>query len=140
MSSICHGVIKTGNGAFPERLGVIFTGIRDLVSEYRPDQSAVESVFVSHNANSAIKLGQARGAAITALVNGEVAVAEYSPRSVKQAIVGRGGADKAQVEHMVRILLGLRETLAEDAADALAVALCHFHTQSTVDRISEVTG
>jgi crossover junction endodeoxyribonuclease RuvC len=140
VSSICHGVIKTGNGAFPERLGVIFTGIRDLVSEYRPDQSAVESVFVSHNANSAIKLGQARGAAITALVNGEVAVAEYSPRSVKQAIVGRGGADKAQVEHMVRILLGLRETLAEDAADALAVALCHFHTQSTVDRISEVTG
>lgn len=140
VSSICHGVIKTGNGTFPERLGLIFTGIRDLVSEYRPDQSAVESVFVSHNANSAIKLGQARGAAITALVNGELAVAEYSPRSVKQAIVGRGGADKAQVEHMVRVLLGLRETLAEDAADALAVALCHHHTQSTVDRISEVTG
>lgn len=140
VSAICHGVIKTGNGTFPERLGLIFTGIRDLVSEYRPDQSAVESVFVSHNANSAIKLGQARGAAITALVNGELAVAEYSPRSVKQAIVGRGGADKAQVEHMVRVLLGLRETLAEDAADALAVALCHFHTQSTVDRISEVTG
>lgn len=134
------GVIKAGTGDFPERLGIIFNGIRELIEEYRPDESAVETVFVSKNASSAIKLGQARGAAVCAIINGGVKVAEYSPRSVKQAIVGRGGADKTQVQHMVRILLGLPETPPEDAADALAVALCHHHTQSTLDRMAGLQG
>lgn len=133
------GVIKAGTGEFTGRLGTIFTAIRDLVAEYRPDEAAVETVFVSHNANSAIKLGQARGAAVCAIIDGDVPVAEYSPRSVKQAIVGRGAADKVQVQHMVRVLLGLSETPPEDASDALAVALCHYHTQSTVDRIPGMT-
>ena len=130
------GVIKAGTGEFTSRLGIIFNGVRDLVEQYRPDEAAVETVFVSKNASSAIKLGQARGAAVCAIIAGEVSVAEYSPRTVKQAIVGRGAADKAQVQHMVRILLALQETPAEDAADALAVALCHHHTQSTLNRMS----
>ena len=133
---VYHGVIKAGSGDFPARLGVIFNGIRDLVREYLPQQAAVETVFVSHNASSAIKLGQARGAAVCAVIDGGLEVAEYSPRSIKQAIVGRGGADKGQVQHMVRILLSLEEMPEEDAADALAVALCHHHTQGTLDRMA----
>lgn len=131
-----HVVIKAGNGDFPERLGVIFNGVRDLVSSLRPQVAAVETVFVSHNAASAIKLGQARGAAVCALIDGGVEVAEYAPRAIKQALVGRGGADKVQVQHMVRVLLGVQEALAEDAADALAVALCHHHTQGTLQRMA----
>ena len=133
---ICHGVIKAGTGEFPERLGVIFKGIQELIEEHKPSEAAVESVFMSHNASSAIKLGQARGAAVCAVIASGIAVAEYSPRSVKQAIVGRGAADKVQVQHMVRVLLGMPEAPREDAADALAVALCHHHTQSTLSRMS----
>ena len=129
------GVIKTGAGEFPQRLGAIFAGIRELVDEFRPDEVAVENVFVSKNAASALKLGQARGAAICAALSRELPVAEYSPRSVKQAIVGRGGADKVQVQHMVCVLLQLRETPQEDAADALGVALCHQHTQQSMNRM-----
>lgn len=136
---VYFGVIQAGSGEFTGRLGIIFRGIRDLVAEHRPDEAAVETVFVSHNASSAIKLGQARGAAVCAVIDGDIPVAEYSPRSVKQAIVGRGAADKVQVQHMVRVLLGLREAPQEDAADALAVALCHYHTQSTADRIAGIT-
>jgi crossover junction endodeoxyribonuclease RuvC len=134
-TAVDHGVIKTGAGEFPERLGIIFRGVRDLVVEYRPTEVAVENVFVSKNASSALKLGQARGAAICAVICEELQVAEYTPRSVKQAIVGRGGADKVQVQHMVCVLLQLSETPAEDAADALAVALCHQHTQQSMNRM-----
>jgi crossover junction endodeoxyribonuclease RuvC len=134
------GVIKAGSGEFTERLGIIFNGIRELIDEFQPDEAAVETVFVSHNASSAIKLGQARGAAVCAVIAGGIPVAEYSPRSVKQAIVGRGGADKVQVQHMIKILLGLSEPPQEDAADALAVALCHHHTQSTLARMSGLQG
>ena len=139
-SCVAHGVIKTGGGEFPDRLGIIFTGIRDLLREHQPDQVAVESVFVSRNPSSALKLGQARGAAIAAVISEGLKIAEYSPRSVKQALVGRGGADKAQVQHMVGILLQLRERLQEDAADALAVALCHQHTSETLARMSKMQG
>lgn len=135
---IAQGVIRTGGGEFPDRLGVIFSGIRDLLREYQPDQVAVESVFVSRNPSSALKLGQARGAAISAVVSEGLKIAEYSPRSVKQALVGRGAADKSQVQHMVCVLLQLREALEEDAADALAVALCHQHTSETLARIARL--
>ncbi len=137
---VAHGVIKTGDGEFPERLGIIFSGIRTVIAEHRPDQAAVESVFVSRNPNSALKLGQARGAAICAVIEQGLAVCEYSPRSVKQAIVGRGSADKEQVKHMISMLLQVKEALAEDAADALAVALCHHHTQQTVQRMRVLRG
>ena len=136
VKAVHFGVINAGTGDFPERLGIIYNGIKDLVREYEPQQAAVETVFVAHNAASAIKLGQARGAAISALISGDLEVAEYSPRSVKQAIVGRGAADKVQVQHMVRVLLGMAETPQEDAADALGVALCHHHTQGTLERMT----
>jgi crossover junction endodeoxyribonuclease RuvC len=132
---IDHGVIRAGSGEFPERLGVIFHELRDLIERAAPDEVAVENVFVSKNAASALKLGQARGAAICAAIAAGLPVAEYSPRSVKQAIVGRGSADKVQVQHMVMVLLKLSETPAEDAADALAVALCHQHTKQTSQRM-----
>jgi crossover junction endodeoxyribonuclease RuvC len=136
--TVSHGVIKAGAGDFPERLGIIFSGLCDLIKEYQPDQAAIETVFVSHNAGSALKLGQARGAAMCAAISLGLPVSEYSPRSIKQAIVGRGSADKVQVQHMVGVLLQLRESLAEDAADALAVALCHQHTQQTLNRMQRM--
>jgi crossover junction endodeoxyribonuclease RuvC len=135
VSPVHQGVIKAGTGDFPERLGVIFQGVRDVIAEHLPDQVAVETVFISKNANSALKLGQARGAAICAAISKNLPVAEYSPRSVKQAIVGKGSADKVQIQHMVTVLLRLREKPAEDAADALAVALCHQHTRQTAERM-----
>lgn len=130
-----HGVIRTGGGEFAGRLGVIFAGLGALIDELAPTEVAIETVFVSRNAASALKLGQARGAAVCAAISRGLAVAEYSPRSVKQAIVGRGAADKVQVQHMVCVLLRLQETPEEDAADALAVALCHQHTQQTARRM-----
>ena len=135
VSLVEQGVIRAGDGEFTARLGLIFDGLRRLIEQHAPTEVAVETVFISHNAASALKLGQARGAAVCAAISMGLPVAEYSPRSVKQAIVGRGGADKVQVQHMVGVLLHLRETPAEDAADALAVALCHQHTRQTVTRM-----
>ena len=136
--AVQHGVIKAGTGEFPERLGIIFAGIRDLIGEHQPAEVAIETVFMSRNAGTALKLGQARGAAICAAISLGVPVSEYAPRSIKQAIVGRGGADKVQVQHMVMVLLQLQEKLQEDAADALAVALCHQHTQQTLNRMQRM--
>jgi len=121
---VYYDVIKAGSGEFTERLGIIFAGLQDLIREYQPEQAAIETVFVAHNASSAIKLGQARGAAVCAAIACGVPVSEYSPRSIKQAIVGRGAAEKSQVQHMVGVLLGIQGTIQNDAADALAVALC----------------
>src|SRR5210317_2029613 len=115
ITPVYYGAIKAGSGEFTERLGIIFSELQQLIREFKPDEAAVETVFVSHNAASAIKLGQARGAAVCAVIAGGVPVAEYSPRSVKQAIVGRGAADKVQVQHMVKILLSLAEAPREDA-------------------------
>jgi crossover junction endodeoxyribonuclease RuvC len=137
--TIDHGVIKAGSGDFPERLGIIFSGIQQVIRDHLPEQVAVETVFVSHNVNSALKLGQARGAAISAAISMGLPVAEYSPRSIKQAIVGRGSADKTQVQHMVGVLLKNQAKMAEDAADALAVALCHQHTQQTLERMQRLS-
>jgi crossover junction endodeoxyribonuclease RuvC len=136
VTPVYYGAIKAGSGEFNERLGMIFSGLQVLIKEHRPDQAAIETVFVAHNAASAIKLGQARGAAVCAAISCEIPVSDYSPRSIKQAIVGRGGADKVQVQHMVGILLGIREPIQNDAADALAVALCHQHTSHTLARMA----
>ncbi|MDX1569793.1 MAG: crossover junction endodeoxyribonuclease RuvC [Xanthomonadales bacterium] len=130
-----HAVIACGGGPFPERLKIIFEGVTALIQELRPDQVAVENVFVSRNADSALKLGQARGAAICAAVAMQKPVFEYAPRQVKKAIVGRGGAEKRQIQHMIRVLLNVEEKLAEDAADALGVAICHAHYAETERRI-----
>lgn len=119
-----------------ERLGLIFHGIGRIIEEYNPTEMAVEEVFVSRNPSSAIKLGQARGAAICAGAAAHLPVAEYTPAKIKQAIAGRGAADKQQIQHMVRILLNLKENLQADAADATAVALCHLHHRQTAARMA----
>jgi crossover junction endodeoxyribonuclease RuvC len=136
VKALHHTVIKTGGGEFTERLGIIFRGVKELAEAHRPHVAAVETVFVSKNPSSAIKLGQARGAAVCALIDCGIPVSEYAPRAIKQALVGRGGADKVQVQHMVKILLSLAEAPREDAADALAVALCHHHTEGTLQRMA----
>jgi crossover junction endodeoxyribonuclease RuvC len=128
--------IKAGDGEFTQRLGIIFSELQRLIREYKPVQAAIETVFVANNASAAIKLGQARGAAVCAAISCNLPVAEYSPRSVKQAIVGRGSADKEQVQHMVGMLLGIKGPIQNDAADALAVALCHQHTSQTLARMA----
>jgi crossover junction endodeoxyribonuclease RuvC len=132
---ITSGCIRVSGKTLAERLGMIFTGLHEVIAEHQPQQMAVEQVFMHRNADSALKLGQARGAAICAGVNHGLTLAEYAPREIKQAMVGRGGADKTQVQHMVRVLLNLTGLPQADAADALAVALCHSHTRSTLKRI-----
>jgi crossover junction endodeoxyribonuclease RuvC len=124
------GVIRVKPTNFASQLQQIFSGIRKIVELYQPEEVAVEQVFVHVNVNSALKLGQARGAAIVAAaLNEQVKFAEYSSRQVKQAVVGYGAATKAQVQHMIKALLQLSEEPVEDAADALAVALCHAQTR-----------
>jgi crossover junction endodeoxyribonuclease RuvC len=111
----------------PERLGVLHSGLRELVAQYRPDQAVVEIVFVNANPQSTLLLGQARGAVISALVSEGLEVSEYTALQIKQAVVGNGHADKAQVQHMIRRLLALSEAPGDDAADALACAITHAH-------------
>ena len=137
---VASGCIRVGDGEFMGRLEAIFDGIRAVVAEHGPAEIAVERVFVNRNADSALKLGQARAAAICATFGAEVSLHEYAARAVKQAIVGRGGADKSQVAHMVRALLGVRDALAADEADALAVALCHAHSRALAGRLDAAAG
>jgi crossover junction endodeoxyribonuclease RuvC len=140
VTPVYYGAIKAGSGEFTERLGIIFSALQDLINEYQPHQAAIETVFVAHNAASAIKLGQARGAAVCAAISCNIPVSDYSPRSVKQAIVGKGSADKSQVQHMVGLLLGIQGPIQNDAADALASALCHQHTSHTKSRMAMMQG
>jgi crossover junction endodeoxyribonuclease RuvC len=125
---LAHGCINLVAAAPATRLRLIFEGLRALLSEHAPLEVAVERVFVSRNADSALKLGQARGAALCAIPR-DVAVFEYAPRTIKLAVVGSGAAEKFQVAHMVRVLLALRDRPGADAADALAVAVCHAHSR-----------
>ncbi|MGB5450599.1 MAG: crossover junction endodeoxyribonuclease RuvC [Sedimenticolaceae bacterium] len=125
------GCIRTLSGDFPDRLGEIFKGLRAVLGQWQPDEVAIEQVFVSRNASSALKLGQARGAAISAVVTLELPVFEYTPAAVKQGLVGSGRAEKEQVQHMVRIILGLQGKMGLDESDALAIALCHAHSHAT---------
>ena len=128
---VAHGCIRTGGGALPSRLGIIYRDLAAVIAEHEPTEMGIEEVFVSRNAMSALKLGQARGAAICAGVEAGLDVAEYPARLVKQTIVGVGGATKHQVQHMVGVLLNMAgEPLAEDAADALGIALCHAHART----------
>jgi len=130
-----QALVLLGAEDFPARLGLLCEGLDALLDEWKPDQVAIESVFMDKSATSALKLGHARGAAIATVVRRGLPVSEYAPRLVKQSLVGRGAADKAQVQHMVRILLGLAEAkLQADAADALAIALTHAHMSATAAR------
>jgi crossover junction endodeoxyribonuclease RuvC len=128
LSYLASGCIRTdASASLPSRLGTIHSELRTLVAQHRPDQAAVEIVFVNVNPQSTLRLGQARGAAITALVVSGLEVAEYTALQVKQAVVGNGHADKVQVQHMVRRLLSLPAEPSPDAADALACAIAHAH-------------
>lgn len=113
--------------ALADRLRHIFLGVQEIVHAYQPQEAAIEQVFMKDNPSSALKLGQARGAAMVAL---SIPIAEYSARQVKQSVVGHGGAKKEQVQFMVRRLLNLQGALQADAADALAIALCHAHVRT----------
>jgi len=124
---VTSGCIKTADGELPERLKIIFDGVRQVIETYRPDQVAVEKVFVNVNPQSTLLLGQARGTAICAAVSHDLPVCEYTALQVKQAVVGNGHAQKEQVQEMVKRLLSLSGAPSADAADALACAICHAH-------------
>jgi crossover junction endodeoxyribonuclease RuvC len=125
---VSSGCIRVGHEAWPGRLGLIFSEVALLVKGYAPQEMAVEQLIFARDPVAALKLGQARGAIICAALQGGLQVHEYSPKSVKQAVVGTGAAVKSQVQHMVRILLALDAEPSEDEADALALALCHAHS------------
>lgn len=130
MQYIDSGFIKVEGDQLPQRLGYIFQQLTHIIQTHRPQQMAIESVFMHRNADSALKLGQARGAAICAGQHAGQEVFEYAPREIKLAVVGNGGAQKEQVKHMVTRLLSLRQELQSDESDALATAICHAQHQS----------
>ncbi len=140
VSYVTSGIIRLPEGSLAERLKIIFDGVSQLIEQYGPKEMGVEEVFLSHNASSALKLGQARGAAIVAGVNAGLSVGEYSARSVKLSVVGSGAADKSQVQMMIVQLLKLSRAPAEDAADALAVALCHAQTSRSLAALDGASG
>ena len=133
---VTSGIIRLPRTGLPERLKIIFDSVSEIVEQYCPQELAIEEVFMARDAKAAIKLGQARGAAIVACVNKAMPVYEYSAKSIKLAVVGTGNADKQQVQHMVKTLLKLPEAPGEDAADALATALCHAHTQQSMIKLA----
>ncbi len=128
---LAHGHIRVKGDNFAEKLGHIHAEIGEVISQWQPQEVAVEQVFLSNNAMSALKLGQARGAAITAAVSRQLPVSEYAPRLVKKVVTGSGAADKQQVQTMVKAMLQIAKTLQVDAADGLAIAICHAHSRST---------
>ncbi|CBL46859.1 Holliday junction resolvasome endonuclease subunit [gamma proteobacterium HdN1] len=131
----CGCIYTNEKEAIPVRLQQIYQGIVAVIREYRPEQASIEQVFMANNADSALKLGQARGSAVVACMNESVEVHEYSARQAKLAVVGTGAAEKAQVQHMIKRILNLPEEPSTDAADALGLAICHANTYSTLSRV-----
>ena len=136
---VTHGNIHIDAEELPDKLLTIFERISDVVTQYHPEEMAIEKIFVHRNADSALKLGQARGAAITACAIQNLKIFEYAANQVKQATVGKGHAAKEQVQHMVKVLLCLEQIPQQDAADALAVALCHGHSRQGLMRMRKVS-
>lgn len=122
---VASGCIRIAGDDLAQKLARVYAGVSELIGLYRPGEFAIERVFLAKNADSALKLGQARGTAIVCAANHGLGVHEYAARQVKQAVTGNGGAEKSQVQHMVTALLSLEATPPEDAADALAIALTH---------------
>jgi crossover junction endodeoxyribonuclease RuvC len=121
--------------SFPLRLKLLLDGLGEIIEKYRPDEVAIEKVFMARNPDSALKLGQARGAAMCAAVMRNLPVHEYAAKEIKLATVGKGSADKVQVQHMIGVMLNLTGKIQADAADALAVAITHAHVRATAARI-----
>jgi crossover junction endodeoxyribonuclease RuvC len=138
LKAVAFGAIRTpAKQSLPTRLQTIYRGVRDLVKEWEPSSAAVEELFFSSNARTAMSVGQARGVTLLALADAGLSIAEYTPLTVKQAVTGYGSADKAQIQEMVRLLLELAEVpKPDDAADALAVAICHLHSARLDEMIS----
>lgn len=138
---IASGCIRTvDKSPLPARLDEIFKGVLEVIETYNPAELAIEKIFMARSAESALKLGQARGAAIVAGVSRTLPIYEYEARKIKQAVTGTGAANKSQVQHMVQQLLGLPGKPQPDAADALAIALCHANTQANLARVAGATG
>ena len=136
VSHVHHApLVLLGAEDFPQRLRVLLDGLTAVIATWQPDEVAIEKVFMARNPDSALKLGQARGAAISAVVLRDLPVHEYAAKEVKLAVVGRGSAEKTQIQHMVGVLLNIPRKLQADAADALAVALTHAHTRASIERI-----
>ena len=138
LKSLAFGVIRTpADQPLPVRLQLIYRALKELAAEWGPTAAAVEELFFSRNVRTAMSVGQARGVTLLALADIGLVVAEYTPLAIKQAVTGYGNADKAQVQEMVRLLLGLAEApRPDDAADALAVAICHLHS-ARLDALSQ---
>jgi crossover junction endodeoxyribonuclease RuvC len=126
-----NGIVRSGEGALAERLNRLFEQLSEVVERFRPDQAAIEETFVNRDAAGTLKLGQARGVAMLVPARAGIVVAEYAPNAVKKAVVGVGHAAKEQVAHMVRMQLPGALLAGTDAADALAVAICHAHHAGT---------
>lgn len=125
---VAGGQVKSSpKDPMSKRLTDLYDGLRDILESYKPDAAAIEEVFVNSNARTSLKLGQARGVGILVPALSNLAVAEYSPTEIKKAVVGKGSADKSQVEFMVKVLLPKAKVTSADMADALAVAICHSH-------------
>ncbi len=133
---VTSGCIRIKGDALPERLKQVYAGVDEIIERYCPQEMAIEQVFMAKNADSALKLGQARGVAVVVGANHDLPVHEYAARKVKQAVVGNGGADKSQVQHMVMTILKLPGLPQADAADALAIALCHAHTRGGLIKVA----
>ena len=130
LEAVAYGVITTpSDWAMPQRLRKIYQDLTDLIREHDPTEAAVEQLFFSRNVKTALAVGQARGVVLLTLADSDLAVHEYTPLQVKQSVVGYGRAEKAQVQDLVRLLLGLQAVpQPDDAADALAIAICHVHS------------
>lgn len=135
---ITSGCIRVTGESLAERLREIQAGLSQVIAEHQPAVVAIEQVFMHKNAGSALKLGQARGVAVVTAASSDIPVYEYTPTQVKQAVVGKGNAAKGQVNHMIQALLKLAGPPQEDAADALAIAVCHSHMQNTLGQIPGV--
>ena len=122
---VTSGFIQIKADTLGDKLGIIFAEVGKIVTTWKPESMAIEQVFVKHNVDTALKLGQARGAAICAAVQADLPIGEYSPRAIKKAVVGSGAADKQQIQQMMRILLKLDFLPQSDEADGLAIAVCH---------------
>lgn len=134
---VIYGTITPKSKLLNLRLQEIYQGLVNIIETYQPSEAAIEEVFMHKNPQSALKLGQARGVAIVATASHALPLGEYSPRQIKQAIVGYGAASKSQIQIMIKALLKLDKLPTSDAADALAIALCHCHTQAFSRKLSE---
>ncbi len=135
VSHVTSGCIRLKSEPLPQRLKIIFQQLEFVIQAYQPQQLSIEQVFVSKNVDAALKLGHARGTAICVAVLSDLEIFEYTPRQIKQAVVGKGSADKLQVQHMVKILLNLTGKLQVDTSDALAIALTHHYLNHTANMI-----